>query len=77
LGLWLANPDVDALVLPPDLVKALKARQDAHGHLMAFAPWYRRNVLRWIAAAKQSVTHAARIELSASLAAERSRVPQF
>jgi len=33
----MANPDVDALVLPPDWVKGLKTLQYAHGHLMAFA----------------------------------------
>ena len=77
LGLWLAHPDVDALLPPPDLVEALKARPRAHDHFSAFAPSHRRNVLRWLASAKQPATRAARIEKIARLAAEASRVPQF
>ncbi len=77
LDLWMANPDVDALVLPTDLVQALKGQPSAHAHFLDFAPSHRRNVLRWIAAAKQPATRAARIEKTASLAAQGRKVPQF
>lgn len=55
-GLWMALPDVDALALPPDLEAALEARPPAYACFMAFAPSHRRNVLRWIATAKQEAT---------------------
>ena len=73
----MANPDVDALLLPPDLEAALPARPAAYTCFIAFAPSHRRNVLRWIAAAKQPATRARRIETAAALAAEGKKVPQF
>jgi uncharacterized protein YdeI (YjbR/CyaY-like superfamily) len=77
MGLWMAHPDVDALVLPSDLEAALQARPPAYTFFMAFAPSHRRNVLRWIAAAKQSSTRAKRVETIATLAAVGDKVPQF
>ena len=77
LGLWLADPDVEALLPPADLVEALKARPRAHDYFTVFAPSHRRNVLRWLAAAKQAATRAARIEKIADLAAGGRKVPQF
>jgi uncharacterized protein YdeI (YjbR/CyaY-like superfamily) len=77
LGLWMVNLDVDASEIPPDLEVALKARPPAHTCFVAFAPSHRRNVLRWIAAAKQPPTRAKRIETVASLAADGKKVPQF
>ena len=77
MGLWMANPDVDALWLPPDFEAALEARPAAYTCFIAFAPSHRRNVLRWIAAAKQPATRARRIETAAALAAEGKKVPQF
>jgi uncharacterized protein YdeI (YjbR/CyaY-like superfamily) len=44
-GLWLANLDVDELVLPVDLTAALLAKPPAHINFTTFAPSYRRNVL--------------------------------
>lgn len=77
LGLWMVNLDVDALKIPPDLEVVLKARPPAYTCFVAFAPSHRRNVLRWIAAAKQPATRAKRIETLAILAAEGKKVPQF
>jgi uncharacterized protein YdeI (YjbR/CyaY-like superfamily) len=76
-GLWMANLDVDELILPLDLKAALLARPPAHTNFTAFAPSHRRNVLRWIAVAKQSGTRARRIETAVILAAEGKKVPQF
>ena len=76
-GLWWVNLDVDALVTPPDLLSALTARMPAHPNFMAFAPSHRRNVLRWIAAAKQPATRAARIEKTVALAVEGKKLPQL
>jgi len=77
LGLWMAHPDVDALLPPSDLVEALQARPHAQDHFSGFAPSHQRNVLRWLAAAKRLATRAARIEKIAALAAEGSNVPQL
>ena len=77
LGLWMANADVDALLVPPDLAAALKANLLAQTHFTAFAPSHRRNVLRWIASAKQPTTRAARIEKTVALAFEGKKVPQL
>jgi uncharacterized protein YdeI (YjbR/CyaY-like superfamily) len=77
MGLWMANVDVDALLLPSDLEVALQARPPAYTCFSAFAPSHRRNVLRWIAAAIRPATRAARIETTVSLAAEGKRLPQL
>ncbi len=77
MGLWMAHLDVDALVLPSDLEAALLARPPAHSSFVGFAPSHRRNVLRWIAAAKQLATRARRIETAANFAAEGNKLPQF
>jgi uncharacterized protein YdeI (YjbR/CyaY-like superfamily) len=77
MGLWMTNLDVDALALPSDLEAALLGRPPAHTCFVGFAPSHRRNVLRWIAAAKQPATRARRIETATALAAEGNKVPQF
>jgi uncharacterized protein YdeI (YjbR/CyaY-like superfamily) len=77
MGLWVARPDVDALVIPTDLESALSARPLAYAKFIEFAPSHRRNVLRWIASAKQQVTRARRIEVTADMAASGSKVPQL
>jgi uncharacterized protein YdeI (YjbR/CyaY-like superfamily) len=76
-GLWMANLDVDELALPVDLTAALLAKPPAHINFTAFAPSHRRNILRWIALAKQTKTRAKRIEIVVMLAAEGKKVPQF
>lgn len=76
-GLWKAHLDVDELVFPVDLKAALLAKPPAHTNFTAFAPSHRRNVLRWIAVAKQTGTRAKRISTIVMLAAEGKKVPQF
>ena len=76
-GLWMATAEVDALVIPPDLLAALNARPPAKHQFMAFAPSHRRNVLRWIASAKRAGTRTARVEKTVVLAALGKRVPQL
>ena len=65
-GGWEATVDVDALVVPPDLTAALAARPPAEATFLAFPPSVRRNVLRWIAAARTAPTRAARIARTAA-----------
>jgi uncharacterized protein YdeI (YjbR/CyaY-like superfamily) len=75
-GRWTESNPIDALVDPNDLISAL----EASGGLVwwqAAAPSYRRNILRWIAAAKKPETRVKRIEKTSSLAAQQKKVPQF
>lgn len=58
LGLWEADADVDALLVPDDLAQALRAGGGSTNFADA-APSYRRNVLRWIKQAKKPETRAA------------------
>ena len=76
-GLWNFMDDVDALVLPDDLVAALEAHPPAKQNFETSAPSYRRNVLRWIKLAKTPATRAKRIEKTAILAAQNQKVPQL
>lgn len=73
---WDASEDVDALVEPDDLVTALK-RHQAKSWWDNAAPSYRRNILRFIAAAKRDATRNKRIEITAEHAARGEKVPQY
>ena len=59
-GSWFANVDVDDLVCPPDLHCSLQSK-DAVSWWDKAAPSYKRNVLRWLAAAKKEETRQKRI----------------
>jgi uncharacterized protein YdeI (YjbR/CyaY-like superfamily) len=76
-GLWDAQADVDALVMPDDLMAALGAQPPALDNFMNFSVSSRRNVLRWIKSAKTAPTRAKRIAQTAALAARNERVPQM
>jgi uncharacterized protein YdeI (YjbR/CyaY-like superfamily) len=75
-GRWTESDPVDALLDPDDLVEAL-CTHGATGWWQASAPSYRRNILRWIAAAKRPETRQARIAKVATLAAQGQKVPQY
>jgi uncharacterized protein YdeI (YjbR/CyaY-like superfamily) len=75
-GLWNFMDDVDALVMPEDLLKALDSHPLAKENFENFAKSNRRNVLRWIKLAKTPGTRAKRIEKAAMLAAQNKKVPQ-
>lgn len=75
-GLWHTSDPVDALVDPDDLLIALEQA----GGLVWWqnaAPSYRRNILRFIAAAKRPDTRSKRIAVAASHAARGEKVPQY
>ena len=74
-GLWDFMADVDALIKPEDLVKALAAYPDATRHFDAFPPASKRFVLRWIKLAKTEKTRGKRIAEIARLAAQNERLP--
>lgn len=75
-GLWDATQAVDALLVPDDLRMVLR---DAGGEAWfdAAAPSYRRNVLRWIAAARAPATRAGRLNRVAVASATGTRLPNF
>jgi len=75
-GLWNFMDDVDALVMPDDLLTALESHPPAKDNFENFAKSNRRNVLRWIKLAKTAETRTKRIEKTALLAAQNQKVPQ-
>lgn len=75
-GLWNFMDDVDALIMPDDLIEALEQHPPAKENFENFARSNRRNVLRWIKLAKTPATRAKRIEKTAILAAQNQKVPQ-
>lgn len=75
-GKWNESDPVDALIDPDDLMQALDQRQ-ALTWWQSSAPSYRRNILRWIAAAKQPATREKRIITAAEHAAKCRKVPQY
>ncbi|MBC8161644.1 MAG: YdeI/OmpD-associated family protein [Roseiflexaceae bacterium] len=76
-GLWDVMDDVDALIMPDDLVEALKAHPPATENFDRFSTSSRRNILRWIKLAKTIATRTKRIEQTAILAARNEKVPQM
>ena len=75
-GRWDRSKKVDALHVPDELRDALEARF-ASTWFDAAAPSYRRNVLRWYAAAKKPETKAKRAAIIADHASRGEKVPQY
>lgn len=61
-GLWDLMDDVDKLILPPDLLKALSKNEYAFNFFTSINESSKRFVLRWIKLAKTEKTRKARIE---------------
>lgn len=68
-GSWTFLDDVDALIIPEDLVKALAAHLNAAANFDAFPKSSRRGILEWIKQAKKPETRERRISETARLAA--------
>ncbi len=60
-GGWDEMNDVDAMVIPNDLIHELEKRDYARENFERFPPSIRRNILRWIASAKTTETRQKRI----------------
>lgn len=73
-GRWNETAQVDALQVPDDLAAALGPCAEA---FCAMAPSYRRNVLRWLHAARRPETRRARIARIADSTARGERLPQM
>lgn len=76
-GTWDALNDVENLVVPPDLEKALAAYPDAAGHFDNFPPSVKRGILEWLMNAKRQATRDERIEETARLANDNIRANQY
>lgn len=76
-GSWNKLNEVEALVIPPDLVAALDRLPPARQYFEAFPKSVRRGILEWILNAKRSETRAKRIEETATLAAKNERANQW
>lgn len=75
-GTWTMLDAVEALEIPDDLAKALKAFKSA-AKFEAFPRSVKRGILEWILQAKKAETRAKRIEETARLAAENVRANQW
>lgn len=69
-GSWEALDDVDAMILPDDLVAALATDERARRHFEGFTPSRTRMILYWIKSAKRAETRARRIAETVRLAAD-------
>jgi len=76
-GRWNETAAVDALVVPDDLAAALADRPVAEAFFSRSAPSYRRNVLRWLHAAKRPRTRAVRIARIVGSASKSEKLSQF
>ena len=77
LGLWTVSDPVDRLEVPVDLEEALRAHTSAEQFFISSAPSYRRNVLRWLAAAKRPETRKKRIAAIVVGSAKGEKLPQM
>lgn len=73
-GAWEAMADVDALLVPEDLRRALETAPPAMDEYEGFPPSVRRNILRWIASAKTELTRSKRIAVTVEEARVGRRV---
>lgn len=76
-GRWNETAAVDALQIPADLEQALDRSPAAGAYFRNAAPSYRRNVLRWLHAARRPETRAARIQRIVEVSASGQRIPQM
>jgi len=76
-GTWNALDQIEALVVPPDLKKALKAFPHALTNFEAFPKSVKRGILEWISNAKLPETRMKRITETATLASKNERANQY
>jgi uncharacterized protein YdeI (YjbR/CyaY-like superfamily) len=76
-GAWDALNEVEEMVIPVDLLKALKNSKKAYDYFMAFPKSSKKNILEWIHNAKQEETRNKRIAETAKLAEENIRANHY
>lgn len=65
------------MIIPEDLLKALKKVKTAHDYFMAFPKSSKKNILEWIHNAKQTETRNKRIEETVRLAKDNIRANHY
>ena len=75
--LWDAYVDSDRLLIPPDLADSLACKPAARHFFETTAPSYRRNVLRWVGAAKRPETRTRRVAEIVARCTRGEKVPQM
>ncbi len=76
-GTWNALNDVDALIIPEDLMKAFQKSKTAHKNFDAFPKSAKKIILHWILSAKREETRNTRIEETVRLANDNVRANQY
>jgi uncharacterized protein YdeI (YjbR/CyaY-like superfamily) len=76
-GTWDALNEVEQLLVPADMQKALDGNPTALGHWGNFSRSVRRGILEWILNAKREETRAKRIEETVRLAAQNIKANQY
>jgi len=76
-GSWSSLDAVEAMVVPDDLTKALRALPDAAKNFAAFSPSARKAYLHWISQAVRAETRAHRVAHVAQFAASNQKSRQF
>lgn len=75
-GSWTSLDEVEALVIPPDLARALDTNERAKANWDKFPPSARKHTLGWIASAKQPATRERRIRETIASVAQNQRPNQ-
>lgn len=76
-GTWTALDDVENLIVPPDLQKALDNLPFASKYWEGFPRSVKRGILEWIFNAKKPATRAKRIKETAEMANKNERANQY
>lgn len=76
-GSWTRIDQVEALVVPPDLARALRADKKAGGFFEKLAPSNRKAILHWINDAKRAEKRAERIAHTVAQAANGLRPARY
>jgi uncharacterized protein YdeI (YjbR/CyaY-like superfamily) len=72
-GSWSFLDDVEAMVIPPDLERALQGASKAKRNFEAFSDSVKKQTLQYIKSAKQASTRAKRIQKTVAMAKENKR----
>lgn len=76
-GSWNALDEVEALLIPKDLVKALEEKAGALAFFLGLSKSAKKGMLYWVLSAKRPETRAQRVEEIVSLAALGRKPKQF
>lgn len=76
-GSWDSYDAVESLTIPIDLQQALAANTTAQNNFAAFPPSSKKNILWWIASAKQPETRRKRVEETVALAAQNIKANHY